>query len=147
MNHELFSRGFFIGFMAKTVEELIQRVHRIYEGDVDYPNFDDEEMELKFEHLKDGVDAWNELFPDNPVATPSDESSVVEIPRPSYLVYYILNKLYLDDDSDMAALYEVKMNEEERREKVKLAKNEDGQTLLTISGSGFGEVDSGTLLD
>lgn len=133
--------------MGKTVEQLLQRVHRVYEGDVDYPEFEDEEMQLKFEHLCDAVDDWNELFPESPVAMPEDEDDEIEINRPSYLVYSILNKLYLDDDPDLARNYELKMTEEERRERVLLAKNEDGRTLLTVSGSGFGKIDSGSLLD
>lgn len=47
-----------------TVDQGLQKIHREYEGDVDYLEFDDEETELRVEYLKDGIKDWQDKFPE-----------------------------------------------------------------------------------
>jgi len=223
-----------------TVTELLQMVYRKYEGDTDYPEFAEDDMQLFFALLKDSLIDWANKFPEtkegykelsdsstgdkqttsgektidaptnfirpankiyigdkeleylppqkmslfpddewfsvigkpgaykiviNPIPTtietvsysyygtlsiPTEETDEVDISRPLYSVYYILNSLYLDDPSnkDLATMYEGKMKEEFRLEKVALAKTPTG-TPNRVSGlsylrngAGFGRLAS-----
>jgi hypothetical protein len=49
--------------MTLTVDQALQKIHREYEGDVDYLDFDDEETQLRVEYLKDGIKDWVDKFP------------------------------------------------------------------------------------
>lgn len=50
--------------MAKlTVDQALQRIHREYEGDTDYLEFEDEETQLRVEYIKDGIRVWQDKFP------------------------------------------------------------------------------------
>lgn len=125
--------------MAKTVSDILQQVHRIYEGDVDYLEFEDDDTQLNFGYLLDGIDEWKNRFPDATVTTPTGSSSVIDVARPFFLTAYILTKLYAEDDTDKAREYEVKMNEEERLEKVAQAMDEDSPAQIPISGAGMSD--------
>ena len=46
-----------------TVIEALQQIYRTYEGDNDYPDFADSDMQLYFDHLKDALKAWVRKFP------------------------------------------------------------------------------------
>lgn len=50
--------------MNKTVDDILKQVHRIYEGDIDYLEFADDETQLQFSHLKDGIEEWIRRFPE-----------------------------------------------------------------------------------
>ena len=80
------------------------------------------------------------------VSMPETTTDVVEISRPFFVVYYVLNQIYEEDDPDRARLYEAKMDEEERRERVALAKNSGSSNRLTIYGAGFGDRTSPNLI-
>lgn len=225
-----------------TALDILQQVYRTYEGDVDYPDFKDEDMQLFFAHLQDSIDEWVDRFPryremfdylensadgdkqttagvstyDAPsnfvrpanfikvggrkltyippekmelhdgsmeewfsvigrpgsykivisptpgsnlpidyqyyktLSKPTDENSVIEVSRPAFCRYYILNKLYLDDsqNKDLAAMYEGKMDKEEGLERMQLATTPTGtpnqakdMNFLRF-GSGFGRLSS-----
>ena len=49
--------------MYLTVDQILKQVHRTYEGDVDYPEFEDEETQLYMAHLKDSIREWGNRFP------------------------------------------------------------------------------------
>lgn len=223
-----------------TVQEALEMVYRKYEGDTDYPEFIEDDMQLFFGLLKDSLIDWADKFPEaresfkeltdsstgdkqttsgnktidaptnfirpankiyvgdkkleylppqkmslfptdewfsvigkpgaykivlNPTPTtilpvdysyygtlsvPTGETDVIDISRPLYCVFYILNSLYLDDptNKDLASMYETKMKEEIRLEKVALAKTPTG-TPNRVSGlsylrngAGFGRLAS-----
>ncbi len=125
--------------MAKTVDDILKQVHRIYEGDIDYLEFEDDETQLHFSYLLDALDEWLDRFPDDTVTTPADETDEVEVARPFFVTAYILNKLYSEDDTEKATEYALKMNEEERLERVARAKSDDADTpnRLTVQGAGM----------
>lgn len=225
-----------------TALDIVQLVYRNYEGDTDYPDFEDDDMQLYFAHLQDSVDEWVNRFPryremfaylsdavdGDKVTTPGEETidapanfvrpanyirvgdkkleylppekmglfdgsmdewfsvigmpgaykivihptpasaqavsypyykrltkptgqnSIVEVSRPFFCFYYIMNKLYLDDaqNKDLAAMYEDKMKEQERLERVQLAMtptgtpNQAGDMNFLKFGSGFGRLSS-----
>lgn len=227
-----------------TVQDVLQQVYRTYEGDTDYPLFDDEDMQLYFEHLKDSLKTWVKKFPQyresyaeltdaadgdkvttagvktinaptnfirpatfitvgsktldylppqkmelmkkenpmgewfsytgypgaykivlNPVpgaveavsypyykslTAVTGASSVLEISRPDYCVFYILNKLYADDEAnkDLAKEYRGMMNDEVSDERIELAKLTTGQPNRMRDmgylryGAGFGRLGS-----
>lgn len=43
--------------------EILENVWRIYEGDTDYPEFGDDDMQLYFAHLQDAIEEWMNRFP------------------------------------------------------------------------------------
>lgn len=47
-----------------TVLDILKKVYRKYEGDVEYPDFEDEDMQLYFSLLCDSLDEWDSEFPD-----------------------------------------------------------------------------------
>lgn len=221
--------------MAKTVDDILKKVHRTYEGDIDYLEFDDDETQLNFAYLKDGIEEWLNRFPEhrevftnltsasdgdkttdggsiydcptnfvrptntvkigskyltyippeqiaqklqentssewftitgspgayklriNPavaagstieydywrtLTTPTLSTSVIEVSRPDFVTAYILNKLYSEDDPDEAKKYEAKMVEEERLERVALAKSPGTPNRLTVTGAGMNDTSS-----
>lgn len=85
------------------------------------------------------------------ITMPTQGSDIVEISRPNFCVYYILSQLYLDDEfnKDLVPLYERKMDEQERRDRLALARKpagtgtrmKDGQAIRY--GSGFGRLARG----
>lgn len=130
--------------MAKTVDDILKQVHRTYEGDIDYLEFSDDETQLNFSYLKDGIDEWLDRFPGDTVTIPTNQNSVIDVARPAFITAYILNKLYSEDDPDKATEYSLKMDEEERLERVARAKalaNPDKADTITIAGAGLSEVD------
>lgn len=225
------------------VLDLLKKVYHKYEGDTDYPDFTDDDMQLYFALLKDSLEDWVDEFPEfrelyaeladavdgdkvtapgvstisaptnfvrpatfitvgskkleyvppqkmeqlksqnsisewysitgypgayklvlNPVPSAietvnypyyktitavSGSSSVIEISRPRYCLYYILNQLYLDDESnkDLAKMYEGKMKEQIVNEKIALAKTPGTPNRMKDSGvirygAGFGRLAS-----
>lgn len=50
--------------MRLTVDQALQKIHREYEGDTDYLEFDDEETQLRVEYIKDSVKEWTDKFPE-----------------------------------------------------------------------------------
>lgn len=222
--------------------DVLKKVYHTYEGDTDYPEFADDDMQLYFAHLVDSVEEWMNRFPkyremfaylsdavdgdkqttagaetiDAPsnfvrpanfikvdgkkleyippekmelhdgtleewfsiigmpgaykivihptpgsvvnvsypyyktLTKPTTENSTIEVSRPFFCLYYILNKLYLDDaqNKDLAKMYEDKMDEQERLERVSLAMTPTGtpnqardMNFLKF-GSGFGRLSS-----
>lgn len=222
--------------MDRTVDQLLQQIHREYEGDVDYLEFDDEETQLRIAYIKDSIREWVNKFPEyrevytsledavdgdtttsNGVSTydcpsnfirpvsivkvgdtyfdyiapeevalkqrdnsnaewftiigspgayrvklnptpsssqtieydywksidvPATTTDVVEISRPMFCVYYTLNKIYKEDDAVQEEKYKKLMEEEERLERVALAKSPSESNRLIISGAGMGNRDS-----
>lgn len=221
--------------MSKTVDDILKQVHRTYEGDIDYLEFDDDETQLNLSYLKDGIEEWVDRFPEyrevfadltsasdgdkttdggsiydcptnfvrpantikvgskyltyippekiaqklqensssewftitgspgayklriNPamdsgstiaydywktIAVPTLVTSVVEVSRPLFVIAYILNKLYSEDDADKAKEYEQKMTEEERLERVALAKSPGTPNVITVTGAGMNDTSS-----
>lgn len=221
--------------MAKTVDDILNQVHRDYEGDTDYLEFADEETQLHFSYLKDGIEEWLDRFPEyrevftdlttatdgdkttnggsiydcptnfvrpanvvkvgskyltyippekvalklqdnsasewftitgspgayklriNPavasgstieydywrsITLPTLATSTIEVSRPSFITAYILNKLYAEDDPDRAEEYAYKMNEEERLERVALAKTPGISNKISIAGAGLTDTSS-----
>ena len=49
--------------MSTTALEICQQVYLDYEGDADYPEFEDDDMQLFFEHLKNSLKEWADKFP------------------------------------------------------------------------------------
>lgn len=221
--------------MYKTAEDILRQVHRIYEGDIDYLEFADEETQLHFALLKDGIEEWINRFPEyrevftdlasasdgdkitttatvyncpanfvrpanvvkigskyldyippekvalklqensgsewftitgspgayklriNPapsagstidydywktVTVPTLATSVIEVSRPFFVTSYILNKLFAEDDPGRAKEYDLKMDEEERLERVALAKSPSEPNQLKVNGAGFNDTGS-----
>jgi hypothetical protein len=223
--------------MKMTIDQALQSVHRQYEGDVDYLEFDDEETQLRVEYLKDGIKDWVEKFPErreqfysledavdgdkvttgsdtvydcpenftrnagtvkigdsiylsyidpsqiekklqenpseywytilgypgafqlriNPVQAassainydyygeitlPSTTTDLIPISRPLYAVYYTLNKIYKEDDAVQEEKYKRLMEEEERLERVALAKTPGEPNRIVVAGAGFGDKSS-----
>lgn len=217
-----------------TIDKALQKIHREYEGDTDYLEFDDEETQLRVEYLKDSIDDWIDKFPEyreafyslssasdgddtttgsdttydcptnfvrqsgqvkigdsiyldyidpsqiagklsensatpwytilgspgayilriNPVQTaglainydywgeitiPSTTTDLIPISRPLYSVYYTLWKIYKEDDPEQEKKYKELMDEQERLERVALAKTPGQPNRLYISGAGFGD--------
>jgi hypothetical protein len=223
---------------ARTVDQLLQQIHREYEGDTDYLEFEDEETQLRVEYVKDSIREWVNRFPEyreifadltsaadgtkttsagvtsyncptnfvrpsnvvkvgskyldyialeliglknqensaaewftitgrpgaykvriNPAPTgsetieydywktitmPSTTTDTVEISRPMFCVYYTLWKIYKEDDPEQEEKYKNLMNEEERLERVALAKNPGSANTVKVQGSGFGVVGGGS---
>lgn len=127
---------------TKTVDDLLQEIHVSYEGDTDYLEFEDEEVQLRVFHIKRGIEEWNERFPESPVTIPTTTTSVVEIPRPEFVVHYVLWKIFGEDDPDRAKEHFNAMGEEERRERVELAKTTDEPNKIKFYGAGFGDTSS-----
>lgn len=50
--------------MSVTAYDICKKVYRKYEGDTDYPEFAEDDMQLYFGHLVDAVDEWKDLFPE-----------------------------------------------------------------------------------
>lgn len=48
-----------------TVLDILKKVYRKYEGDVEYPDFEDEDMQLYFGLLLDSLDEWDSEFPES----------------------------------------------------------------------------------
>lgn len=46
-----------------TALDILHQVYLKYEGDTDYPDFEDEDMQLYFAHLRDSFDDWVGRFP------------------------------------------------------------------------------------
>jgi len=224
--------------MFRTVDQLLQQVHREYEGDTDYLDFDDEETQLRVEYIKDSIREWVNRFPEyrevftdlasasdgdtatassvtiydcptdfsrpsnvvkigssylsyippdkiglelqanpnkawftitgtpgayklriNPAPSaietieydywktatiPTTTTDVVEISRPMFCVYYTLWKIYKEDDPDQERKYKDLMTEEERLERIALAKNPGEPNVMGLHGSGFGITGSGS---
>ncbi|MBI5954462.1 MAG: hypothetical protein HY865_22625 [Chloroflexi bacterium] len=216
-----------------TIDKALQKIHREYEGDTDYLEFDDEETQLRLEYLKDSIDDWIDKFPEyrealyslvdmadgdkvttssteydcpenfisnagqvkigdsiyldyidpsqmsqklsensttpwytilgsqgaytlkiNPSQTaglpinydfhgnltiPATTTDLIPISRPLYSVYYTLWKIYKEDDPEQEAKYRGLMGEQERLERVALAKTPGQPNRLYISGAGFGD--------
>jgi hypothetical protein len=219
--------------MERTVDQILQQIHREYEGDVDYLEFDDEETQLRVAYIKDSIREWINKFPEhrevftslsdaadgdtttsngvsiydcpsnfvrptnlvkigstylsyiapeeiaiknqensaqewftitgspgayklriNPtptgastieydywksIAVPATTTDVVEISRPMFCVYYTLNKIYKEDDAVQEEKYKKLMEEEERLERVALAKTPGEPNRLIVGGAGFGD--------
>lgn len=49
--------------MPKTVLQILEKAWRRYEGDVDAPDFDDDDMQLFFAYLLDSLEEWMDRFP------------------------------------------------------------------------------------
>lgn len=129
----------------KTVADILQQVYRTYEGDIDYPEFDDDETQYYFALLKDGIDEWLNRFPEYQetfTGYPSTDSDVVEVTRPLFIVNYILNILVAEDDEEAAKKHVAAMNEQERLERVALGKNSDSPDQLETAGAGFEDTGS-----
>lgn len=45
-----------------TVLEVLKKVYRKYEGDTSYPDFEDDDFQLYFDHLKDSLEEWVGMF-------------------------------------------------------------------------------------
>lgn len=125
--------------MPKTVEDILHQVHRIYDGDTDYLEFDDDDTQLNFGHLKDGIDEWLSRFPTATVTIPTQASDEIDVARPFFLTAYILSKLYAEDDTDESKKYEIKMNEEERLERVAQAQDDESPAQIPFSGAGMSD--------
>ena len=48
-----------------TILEAVQQIYLDYEGDTDYPEFDDDDMQLYFAHIKTSLKKWSEKFPNS----------------------------------------------------------------------------------
>lgn len=220
--------------MKLTVDQCLQQIHRIYEGDVDYLAFEDEETQLRVEYIKDGIRDWTDKFPEyreqfmslvdaadgdklttaattvytapsnfirpagtvkigdsiylnyiepgsintynqnnsnaywysitgspgsykiriNPVQAaslainydyfgevtlPTLTTQTIPISRPLYCVHYALWKLFSEDDPVRAKQHQDAMMEQERLERVELAKASGSPNRLSFLGAGFGD--------
>lgn len=221
--------------MYKTVDEILKQVYRVYEGDVDYPEFAEDDTQINFGYLKDGIEEWFNRFPEyrevftdlssaidgdkvttsstiydcpsnfvrpanvvkigektlsyippqnitlklqennasewftitgtpgayklriNPApesgitisydywrsaTIPTQASDVVEVSRPLFITSYILQKLFAEDDLIRAKEFSDKMNEEERLERVALAKSPSEPNRIKFTGAGFSDTSS-----
>lgn len=221
--------------MYKTVEDILHQVYRTYEGDVDYPEFTDEDTQYHFGLLLDGIDEWLNRFPEyretftslndaadgdkitttattyncptnfvrpantvkvgdkhltyippeqigvklqqnsgsewfsiigrpgayklriNPapqsglpieydyyrkIAYPTTAADPIEISRPLFLFNYIMSILVAEDDEQAAMKYVLAMNEQERLERVELAKTSGEPNQLAVAGAGFDDTSS-----
>ena len=73
---------------------------------------------------------------------PTLSTSAVEISRPNFVTSYILNKLFAEDDPVRAKEFKDKMDEEERLERVALAKSPSERNRITFSGAGMNDTSS-----
>lgn len=223
----------------KTVDDLLKQIHVEYEGDTDFLDFEDEEVQLRVFHLKQGIREWIKRFPEyretftsltdaangdktttagdntcdcptnfvrpantikvgssyftyispqevalklqedansrwftiigrpgaykirlNPtpagneqieydyfktVTIPTNTTSVVEISRPDFVAHYVLWKIFSEDDAEKAKQHFDAMDEEERLERVELAKTPGVPNTIKIQGAGFGDISSGLI--
>lgn len=131
-----------------TVKEILNNVYLIFEGDADYPEFTDDDMQMYFAHLKNSIPEWIKRYvTDEVIAIPTTENEVVDIPRPMFCVDYILSYLYADDETNkgLVKVYDERMNDEVFAERVKQIR--DARALDTTRpsdqvgskhGAGFG---------
>jgi len=219
--------------MDLTVDQALKQIHREYEGDINYPDFNDDETQLRVGYLKDSIREWGDRFPkfrelfallsDAPdgtkqtsagvtkyscptnfirpstwvkigdkrlsyvppedmekklAANVSDEwfsvigspskykivinpapsgtstieypywriptqpaltTDILEISRPLFCIYYVLSKLFRDDDPDRAKEFENKMDDQERKERVALVQTPGQSNRVNTPGYGFGQ--------
>lgn len=131
------------------VIDLLKKVYRRIEGDVDYPEFEDEDMQLYFAFLLDSYDSWLERFPNDTLTKPTVEGDEITTIRPDYCYYFILYQMYLEDDVALAKKFEDQMKDQERLEKVARHVDANSGDRLNVTGlptvghgAGFGELDS-----
>lgn len=220
-----------------TVQQGLEKIHRSYEGDIDYLDFNDDESKLRLAHLQDGIRDWiGEKFPEkreafsdltsaadgdkvttpattyscptnfirpagkvkigdsifltyidpseiakrleegstdpwysitgspgafklriNPAQTaglainydyygevtiPTLASHLIAISRPLYAVYYALWMMFQEDDEVQSQKYKSLMDEQERLERIELAKTPGTRNRIFPSGAGFGDISS-----